>query len=70
MGLLADKFYPMNNSEEEISIEEGMFARVVTYNCKYCLLLRKRVKVYSHLLIHVGYCSQYSNLLWAGWSGV
>jgi hypothetical protein len=41
MGLLADKFYPMNNSEEEISIEEGIFARVVTYNCKYWLHLRR-----------------------------
>ena len=58
----------MNNSEEEI--EEGMIARVVTYNCKYCLQWRKRVNVYSHLLIDVGYRSQYSNLLWVGWSGV
>jgi prepilin-type processing-associated H-X9-DG protein len=65
MGLLVDKFYPVNNSKE-ISKEEGMFARVVTYNCKYCLHLRKRVTVYiSHLLIHVGYHSRYSNLLWA-----
>jgi len=66
MGLLVDKFYPLNNSDEEISIKEGMFARVVTHKCKYCLHFRKRVKVYSHLLIHVGYRSQYSNLLWAG----
>ena len=40
MGLLACRFYPVNNSEEEIS-KEGMFARVVTYNCKYRLHLTK-----------------------------